>query len=53
MVSMFDGESGISLVGSLIVSVVRGLEFKIPSVSVANVRSDSLSSHLPCVLRND
>ena len=50
MVNMFDGESGISFVGLLMVSVVRGLEFKIPYASVTNVRKDSLSSDFPCVL---
>ena len=44
MVNMFDGGSGTSHVGSLIFSVVRGLEFKIPSALVTNVRSDSSSS---------
>ena len=51
MVNMFDGESGISLAELLMVSVVRGLDFKIASVSVTNVRTDSSSSGLPCFLR--
>ena len=53
MVNMFDGESEISLVGLLMVSVVRGLEFKIPSVLVNNVSGDSLLSNFPCVLRSE
>ena len=53
MVNMFDGESRISLVGPLMVSVARGLEFKIPSVSVTNVRSDFSSNDFPCVLGSD
>ena len=53
MVNMLDGESGRSLVGSQIVSVVGGPGFKIPSASVTNVRSDSSSSDFPCVLRSD
>ena len=52
MVNMFDGESKILLMGLLMASVVRGLEFKIPSVLVNNVRSDCLSSDFPCVLRS-
>ena len=40
IVKMFAGESGNSLVGSLIVSTVRGLEFNIPSVSTISVNND-------------
>ena len=50
MVNILDGESEISLVGLLIVSVVRALEFNLTSVSVTNVRSDSSSSNFPCIL---
>ena len=44
---MLAGESGNSLVGSLIVSTVRGLEFNIPSVSTISVNKDSSSKALP------
>ena len=53
MVNMFDGGSGISLARLLMVPVVRGLEFKILSISVTSIRSDSLSSDSPYVLRSD
>ena len=53
MVNMFDGGSGISLTRLLMVPVVRGLEFKILSISVTSIRSDSLSSDSPYVLRSD
>ena len=43
---MFAGESGNLLVGSLIVSTVRGLEFNIPSVSNIIVSKDSSSKAL-------
>ena len=44
---MFAGESGNSLVGSLIVSTVKGLEFNIPSVSIISVNKESSSKALP------
>ena len=44
---MFAGEIGNLLVGSLIVSTVRGLEFNIPSVSNIIVSKDSSSKALP------
>ena len=53
MVNMFDGGSGISLTRLLMGPVVRGLEFKILSISVTSIRSDSLSSDSPYVLRSD
>ena len=54
MVKGFDGERGKLLVGSLILSVVKGQEFKIPSVSAINIAIDSSSSDLPCVcIRED
>ena len=37
IVEMFAGETANSLVGSLIVSIVRGLEFNIPSVSTISI----------------
>ena len=40
---MFAGESDNLLVGPLIVSSVRGLEFDIPSVSIISVNKDSSS----------
>ena len=43
IVRMFAGESGNLLVGSLIVSTVRGLELNIPSVSTISVSKDSSS----------
>ena len=43
MVRIFAGESGNSLVGSLIVSTERYLEFNISSVSTISVSKDSWS----------
>ena len=47
IVRMFAGESSNLLVGSLIVSTVRGLEFNIPSVSIISINKDSSSKTLP------
>ena len=47
IVKIFTDESGNLLVGSLIVSTVRGLEFNIPSVSTISVNKDSSSKALP------
>lgn len=44
---VFEGDEDQVLVGSLILSVVRGLEFRIAFVSVINVTSDSSSKDLP------
>ena len=54
MVKRFDGERGKLLVRSLMLSVIRGREFKIFSVSAITVASDSSSSDLPFVcIRED
>ena len=54
MVKRFDGERGKLLVQSLMLSVIRGREFKIFSVSAITVASDSSSSDLPFVcIRED
>ena len=49
MVERFDGDRGKPLVRFLMLSVVKGRKFKIPSVSAISVASDSSSSYLPCV----
>ena len=49
MVKRFDGDRGKPLVGSLMLSVVKGQNFKIPSVSAISIASDFSSSYLPCV----
>ena len=46
IVRMFASESGNLLVGSLIVSTVRGPEFNIPSASTISVSKESLSKVL-------
>ena len=47
-------ETGKLLVGLLMLSVVIGLEFKIPSVSAISVAHASSSSDLPCIcIRED
>ena len=47
-------ETGKLLVGLLMLSVVKGLEFKIPSVSAISVAHASSSSDLPCIcIRED
>ena len=53
MVKRFYGERGKLLVGSLMLPVAKGREFKIPSVSAISVASDSWSSDLPCVCIRD
>ena len=54
IVKRFDGDRCKLLVRSLMFSVVKGQEFKIPSVSAISVASDSSSSDLPCVyIRED
>ena len=54
MVKRFDGERGKLLAESLMLLVVKGPEFKIPSVSAISVTTDSSSSDLPYVcIRED
>ena len=53
MVRMFDRARGKSLVGSLMVSIDTGHEFRIPSVSANSLSKDSSSSDFPCVERGD
>ena len=53
MVRMFTGNESCRLVGSLRTSMVRGLEFKVPSTSVIIVSKDLSSKHSPCVFKSD
>ena len=50
MVSKLAGEKGMSLLTSLMVSVVIGLEFSIASTLTSNICNDLLSKLFPCVL---
>ena len=50
MVSKLAGDKGMSLLSSLMVSVVIGLEFTIASTSTSSVWVDSLYKFFPCVL---
>ena len=51
IVRMFDGSSGKSPVGSLMVSTVNGGKFRTPSGSATSVSRDSLLSDFPGVER--
>ena len=46
MVERLEGDRGKLLVGSLMLSVVKGQEFKIPSVCAISIANDSSSSDL-------
>ena len=53
IVKMLAGANGWKLLGSFIISTVRGREFRIPSTSVISVRRASLSRLFPWVFNID
>ena len=53
IVKMFTGNNGWKLLGSFIVSTVRGREFRILSTSAISMRRDSSSRLFPCIFNID
>ena len=53
MVRMFTVDKGCRLIGSLRTSMVRALEFKMPSTSVITANKDLSSRLSPCVFNSE